>query len=68
MTGRERQEGSGGFKGERQVLLQTAKGSRAWSGAEGSGVGVPKLGLRYVAGQKCQRKASGGQERSLVQK
>ena len=68
MTGREGHRRSGGFKGGSQELLQTAKGSRAWSGAEGPGVGVPKQGLQYMAGQKCQRKASHGQERSLVQK
>ena len=68
MTGREGHRRSGGFKGGSHALLQTAKGSRAGSGAEGPGVGVPKQGLQYMAGQKCQRKASHGQERSLVQK
>lgn len=68
MTGREGHRGSRGFKGGSQALLKTAKGSRAWSGAEGSGVGVPKQGLQYMARQKCRRKASRGQERSLVQK
>lgn len=29
-----------------------------WSGAEGSGIGVPKLGLQYMAGKKLKKSIS----------